>query len=173
LPGEGLIIEHVDENQVNNTDENHCLVDIEQADGLQHLNININSGDAEDPYPTGINNSFTSDSTPSSKKYDSTDSQVAVAAIAHDGNDIIANVKVGSAGPQWINNVSVLRTYASAHSKNAYIMVDDLPGWKKIHEDSTDGVTNIYATACDALAFNRKVGLYIDENKVYSIIANS
>ncbi len=104
------------------------------------------------------------------KKYDSSDSLVAVTAIARDGNDITANLKVGNVGPTWINNLSILRVYASSHSKNTYVIASGLPGWRKIHEDSTDGVTNVYATSCDALAFNRQVDLYVDDTKVYRIV---
>lgn len=55
LPGEGCIIEHIDNNQTNNTNENHYLVDIEQSDGRSDLNKNANRGDASDPYPTASN----------------------------------------------------------------------------------------------------------------------
>jgi immune inhibitor A len=51
LPGEGMMIEHVDENQTNNTNENHYLVDIEQCDGNFDLNNNANRGDTTDPFP--------------------------------------------------------------------------------------------------------------------------
>ncbi len=96
LPGAGLIILHVDENQTSNTDETHYLVDVVQADGNADLEKNANSGDATDPYPTGTNNALTATSTPNSKSYDGTDSLVSVTNIQRSGTNITANVQVGS-----------------------------------------------------------------------------
>ena len=70
LPGEGLVIEHCDDNLTSNTDENHYLVDVEQADGQRHLNLGANSGDSTDPFPTSTNTVFDATSTPSSLAYD-------------------------------------------------------------------------------------------------------
>ncbi|HZH38056.1 MAG TPA: M6 family metalloprotease domain-containing protein, partial [Flavisolibacter sp.] len=66
IPGEGMLIEHIDETRSNNTNENRYLVDVEQADGLRQLNTNANSGDGNDPFPTATNNKFTVSSTPNS-----------------------------------------------------------------------------------------------------------
>ena len=51
LPAAGMLIEHCDDNQANNTDEDHYLVDVEQADGRRDLNLNANRGDATDVFP--------------------------------------------------------------------------------------------------------------------------
>ena len=66
LPGEGLLIEHIDDAKNNNTDENHYLVDIEQADGRRDLNLNANRGDGTDPYPTAASADLHGTSTPNS-----------------------------------------------------------------------------------------------------------
>jgi immune inhibitor A len=95
LPGEGLIIEHVDEAKNNNTDEDHYLVDIEQADGRRDLNLNANRGDATDPFPTSTNRSFTASSSPNSNAYSGTPSKVSVTNIARCGDRITALVNVG------------------------------------------------------------------------------
>ena len=51
LPGEGLLVYHVDEAIEGNEDENHPLVKLLEADGLNHLRDGANRGDAGDPYP--------------------------------------------------------------------------------------------------------------------------
>ena len=43
LPGEGLLIWHIDESIGNNDDYLHKLVDLEEADGLNHLDNIWNS----------------------------------------------------------------------------------------------------------------------------------
>ncbi|MCX6647025.1 MAG: M6 family metalloprotease domain-containing protein, partial [bacterium] len=45
LPGEGLLIWHVDDTQGNNDNENHKLLDVEEADGHDDLDHNANNGD--------------------------------------------------------------------------------------------------------------------------------
>lgn len=90
LPSEGVLIWHVDENQSGNdhqwypgyTSSGHYLVALEQADGQWHMEQNINSGEAGDPYPgTTSNTEFSFWSTPDSKAYNGTDTQVYISAI--------------------------------------------------------------------------------------------
>lgn len=163
LPGEGLIIEHIDENQSNNTDENHYLVDIEQCDGKRDLNKNANSGDVGDAYPAGGQNSFTATTTPNSKAYDGSDSKVEVTAIANSGANITAKVKAGAAaaGPVWYNNKKVIQTFASVDSQNAWANIDGI-GWRRIKTGSADGVTNVFNVLCEAAANGRKVNVFAD-----------
>lgn len=95
LPGEGLIIEHVDDNLSSNTDENHYLVDIEQGDGARNLNTNANAGDARDPFPSGANNEFTGSSLPNSNAYDGSSSNISVTNIQRSGVNITADIGFG------------------------------------------------------------------------------
>lgn len=167
LPGEGCIIEHVDDNQVNNTDETHYLVDIEQADGQSHLNSNANSGDAGDPFPTATNNAFAMGTTPNSNAYDGSDSKVAVTNIQRSGDLITADINVGGgAAMEWHTNKSVLQTYTTYHSQNAWARIQDL-GWRKIETGSADGVTNMFQALCVAQANNRSVSVFVDDSKIY------
>lgn len=168
LPGEGLIIEHVDENQANNTDENHYLVDIEQCDGRADLNKNANSGDATDAYPAGGQDKFTASTTPSSKAYDGSDSNVEVTTISSSGANITAKVKVGvaaAAGPIWYHNLNVIQTFASVDSQNAWANIQTL-GWRKVKAGSSDGVTNLFSLFCESLANGKKVHVYADANVI-------
>jgi hypothetical protein len=51
LPGEGLLVWHVDDAQEDNSDEQHHLVGLLQADGLRELEQDLNRGDGGDCYP--------------------------------------------------------------------------------------------------------------------------
>jgi immune inhibitor A len=169
LPGEGLIIEHIDDNKTNNTDESHYLVDIEQADGLRELNKNIDSGDPGDAFPAGGNSSFTSSSNPNSKDYNDNDSKVAVTAIAKSGNNITAKINVGGVqAKEWKNNVTVSRVYTSYHSKNCWAYLQGV-GWRKIDPLSPDGVTNFFIPLCEARANTKTVNVLVDSSKIYQI----
>ncbi|MEE3877546.1 M6 family metalloprotease domain-containing protein [Vibrio sp. YYF0003] len=172
LPGEGMIIEHVDENKTNNTDESHYLVDIEQADGQRHLNTNANSGDSNDPYPSGSNNRFSNTSTPNSKSYSGADSKVTVSDITRVSNNITANVNVGgAAAKEWKHNVAVSRTYATVHTNNCWAYLAGI-GWRKIDGISNDGVSNVFNLLVNARAFDRPVSVQIDGSKIYAAYMN-
>jgi immune inhibitor A len=95
LPGDGLLVWHIDENQPGNTDENHYKVGLVQADNKKDLELAHNRGDAGDPYPgTSNNTSFTSASTPNSKSFAGADTCVSVSAISASGPTMSANVSV-------------------------------------------------------------------------------
>jgi immune inhibitor A len=169
LPGEGCLIEHVDENQSNNTDESHYLVDIEQCDGRFDLNSNANAGDATDPFPGGGSvGSFTATTTPNSKAYDGSDSKVEVTEIQPSGVNIAAKVTVGAvtaAGPAWHYNKKVLQTFASNAAQNAWANIDSL-GWRKVKPSAPDGVTNLFSLFCEAVANGQLVTVYADGSEV-------
>lgn len=98
LPGPGLLIFHVDEGAFPaagsadqykyNKDPEHYAIDLEQADGLRHLNTSTSRGDANDPFPTAANDAFTPVSNPSSLAYGATDGSVMVTNIRREGSDI-------------------------------------------------------------------------------------
>ena len=166
LPGEGLIIEHIDENQGNNTDENHYLVDVEQSDGKADLNKNANSGDAGDPFPGAGHTSFTVGTTPSSRAYDGSDSKVEVTAIANSGSNITATVKVGTVTVTgWVYSKLVVQTFASADSQNAWAYIESV-GWRKIKTGAADGVTDLFALFCEAQANGQRVTVFVDASVV-------
>jgi len=120
LPGSGLLIYHVDEQQLlpyndpplndnewypGHTSYGHYLVALEQADGLYDLEQN-EWADAGDPYP-GITGNTTFDfiSKPSSQDYDATDTYVAVRNISSSGLSMTADffvLPVEVAPPQLV-----------------------------------------------------------------------
>jgi immune inhibitor A len=82
LPGSGLLLWHVDEAQPGNTDENHYKVGLLQADGKRDLELNVNRGDAGDPFPGSANKSaVTQSTTPSTTSYGGADTCVSVKSI--------------------------------------------------------------------------------------------
>ena len=171
LPGEGLIISHIDDNKSNNNDQTHYLVDIEQCDGKLDLNKYINRGDAGDPYPSTANTVFTSSTTPNSRDYSDKDSKVTVENIKRSGDDITATVKVNInivLTKEWYYNKNVASTFAHCTTQWAWASIDTL-GWRRIKDGSSDGVTNMFDACCEAVANNRKVHVYADGDFIYTM----
>ncbi|HET9963071.1 MAG TPA: M6 family metalloprotease domain-containing protein [Nitrospiraceae bacterium] len=95
LPGDGLLIWHIDENQPGNTDENHYKVGLVQADGKRDLELDHNRGDSGDPYPGSSNNSSLTDSTtPNSKSYAGANTCVSISNISASAATMTATVRV-------------------------------------------------------------------------------
>ena len=97
LPGEGLLIWHIDEeimfskwssNTVNN-DENHKGMDLEEADGDDDLDTGENRGDDGDPFRAG---SFSKDTYPNSLAYNGSESGWKIYNIEVDGDNIIVDI---------------------------------------------------------------------------------
>mgnify|MGYP002877648354 CR=1 FL=1 len=98
IPGEGLLIWHIDEeimdskwnsNTVNN-DEEHKGMDLEEADGDDDLDSKANRGDDGDPYTSG---SFSKDTYPNSLAYNDTESGWKIENIEVDGDNIVVDIK--------------------------------------------------------------------------------
>lgn len=109
LSGAGLLIFHVDPAvTTGNTNENHPLVDLEQADGNRDLNLNRNRGDGGDPFP-GLSNNRTFDgfSKPDSRDYALTQSYVGVRKISNPGSVMYADLDVGTRPYVVINSMTV------------------------------------------------------------------
>ncbi len=160
IPGEGLMVLHIDENQKNNNDQEHYLVDIEQCDGRLDLNRNANRGDEDDLFPIGHKDAFSADTYPSSRMYGGNDSGVALKNIRRKGEDIVLDISAGAvhtgavhAGAVHADAVSVAdvpaaavstatrycsreptMTLAHRGSRWAWAYVSDL-GWQRIKEE--------------------------------------
>ncbi|HQR80636.1 MAG TPA: M6 family metalloprotease domain-containing protein [Actinomycetota bacterium] len=95
LPGDGLLIWHIDDAIANNTNESHYRVALMQADGARHLENNTNRGDGGDPFPGSANNrTFNASSNPGSKSYGSVDTCVSVTSISDSASVMTASVTV-------------------------------------------------------------------------------
>ncbi len=87
-----MLIWHVDEGQSSNADENHKRVDLEEADGLAHLDSETNSGDAGDPFPgTSAKTTFNDASNPNTKNYSGAATLAAVTGISASSATMTAN----------------------------------------------------------------------------------
>lgn len=101
LPGAGLLVWHVDETrntyELQNDDETHKLVDLEEAAGWQSLDSGSDSGGADDPYPgTSINRAFNDTSTPDAKTYGGAASKVVVDQIGDSATTMSARLGAGT-----------------------------------------------------------------------------
>jgi immune inhibitor A len=100
LPGEGLLVWHIDDALDSNRDENHYKVALVQADGRRDLERTANRGDAGDAYPGATGNArITAKTTPSSRSYAGVDSSVAITNIRATAGMIKAKIAVRSTKP--------------------------------------------------------------------------
>ena len=107
LPGSGLLIWHIWEGASSATDANQNeggrrLIDLREADGLNHLDLGANRGDAGDPFPGTSNNTvFDDTSNPSSRLYCSSGigfcdpSGVSITGMSASGATMTATMAVG------------------------------------------------------------------------------
>jgi immune inhibitor A len=100
LPGEGLLVYHIDDAIDSNDDENHPKVKLLEADNRAHLHNASNRGDDGDVYPgRSANVTLDATSSPDSKSYAGVDSCVAITNITKSGNNIRARIRVKCAAP--------------------------------------------------------------------------
>ena len=177
LPGAGLLIWHIDgkvakdnsilvNNKVNAMPCNngtpcsvqHYAVALQQADGLWELEKNTNKGNAGDPYPGSTGNtSFTDNTSPDSRLYNYTTSDVGVTSISTSGENIIATLSVPTAvSPyqwQWREPLPQGNTLESvAFGKNLFVAVGgggtvitspDGTTWTKRESGTTGDLKNV------------------------------
>ncbi len=109
LPGDGLCVFHVDDNQPGNSDESHYLVGLLQADGHADLEHGSNRGDAGDSFPGDADNrKLDGTTTPGTLSYAGQDTGVAVLDISDSGPVMTVSVRVGaSAGDETGHDLAV------------------------------------------------------------------
>jgi M6 family metalloprotease-like protein len=92
LHNTGLLIWHIDDDVIDaksfynrvNSDAHHKGVDLEEADGLAHLDRSVNRGDPGDPYPGSTGNTtFDAGSMPNSLSYQGGLSGLAIRNVSH------------------------------------------------------------------------------------------
>ena len=94
LPGSGVAIWHIDENQSDNTNPLAYKVGLLQADGLRQLEQGKNSGDAGDLYRgTAGSNRADDSSNPSTRAHNGLKSKVAI-GVAFSGANATVKIKV-------------------------------------------------------------------------------
>jgi len=145
LPGEGLLIWHIDESRRNNTDETHYLVALEQADGLFDLENDVNRGDANDPWISSVSG-FTETSTPNTTLYNGSASGIRVTAISASSNvmtaDLIVNwppATITFVDPTPSNNSNLNKDYVFVNVTASEPLSTALLEWNGTNETMTSG----------------------------------
>jgi hypothetical protein len=99
LPGDGLLIYHVDDSVSQQNNPARYKVDVEQADGRSDLNNGLNRGDAGDPWPGSFSKrTFDTNSIPDSKAYSGAETSVSVTGISDSADTMTADFAVE---PSW------------------------------------------------------------------------
>ncbi len=100
LPGEGLLIWHIDDNVGGNSNDWHPRVFLEQADGKYDLQNDNNNGDAGDPFrgPAYVDE-FNDMTDPGSKDYNNNSTEVAVWNISNSDSLMTANLDINWSRP--------------------------------------------------------------------------
>jgi len=95
LPGDGLLVWHIDENQSGNTNESHYKVALLESDAQRHLENNVNPGDGGDPYPgdRGVH-AVTGSTSPSTRSYANQPTCVSITDISASGPTMTASLRV-------------------------------------------------------------------------------
>lgn len=89
-----------------------------------------------------------------------TSARAAVVQAWHDvGIDIVPVLS-------WQYNKSVLSTFTSPHSMNAWAYIQD-NGWRKVQTLTPDGVSSVFTLLVEAQASNRKVHAYVDGSLIH------
>lgn len=93
LPGEGLLVWHIDDSQGNNDDPSHPRVALMQADGARQLETRFNLGDPNDPFRLA-DETFADDTNPSSRSYSGLPTTVIVKTRSASGPRMKVDVTV-------------------------------------------------------------------------------
>ena len=95
LPGDGLLLWHIDDSKPTNTDENHYKVGLLQADGARNLETGANRGDGGDPFPgSGNITKVSGTTTPNTKSFTGSDTCVSLTNISASAATMTATVSV-------------------------------------------------------------------------------
>ncbi|NHN58954.1 M6 family metalloprotease domain-containing protein [Halorussus rarus] len=150
LPGEGLLITHIDESRTDNQDAGRKLVDVEAADGDRDMDAERNRGDAGDPFPGSTNaDAFAPSTTPGSTLYDGSASGLEITDVTTDGTDVGVNiVPSASASPSSVDYGEV---HVAETATDAVTVTND--GYRDLN------VTGVRIAGADAASFEISSGI--------------
>jgi immune inhibitor A len=95
MPGDGLLVYHVDETVDSNENENHPFIRLISADGLNALHDGKSRGGPGDPFPgTSKNVALTDTSTPNARSYAGASTCVTVTSISDSAASMTARLCV-------------------------------------------------------------------------------
>ena len=124
LPGNGLLIWHVNENKTNNNDETCYLVGLVQADNLKDLENKVNNGDTGDTFPGSTNKrSFGNTTTPSSLLCDLTTREMSITSISNSGNSMTFTASVPPIVPSLVGQCKTIEIVAPAHIEATTMLI--------------------------------------------------
>jgi immune inhibitor A len=145
LPGDGLLLWHIDDSKPTNTDENHYKVGLVQADGLRQLETRVNRGDGGDPFPGSKSiTTVSTTTTPSTKSYTGTDTCVSLTNIPASAASMSVGVKVRC----QTKNLKELKENIKEKIENKRLIKDNIKDFKEIenkrlikdHKELKEGV---------------------------------
>jgi M6 family metalloprotease-like protein len=165
LPDSGLAIWHIDENGNNSNEQMtaalHYECSIEQADNRFDLERRINTGDANDLFGAPGNTQFNDSTSPDSKWWDGSNSDLKISEISASGNVMTFKTQ-GTVG--WVYGKQVLYVSGSHNTLWAHTIIEGFDGWRKIKPTSMDGVSNILVILKTAVAYRRRVNVLFEAN---------
>ncbi len=110
LPGEGLLVYHVDDSTTSNANEAHYKVGLVQADGLKGLESGSDQGDAGDPYPGSTGNAaFSGTSNPNSHSYGGVRTCVSITDISASAPAMSVRLAVSCPRPPAVKDPTLRR----------------------------------------------------------------
>lgn len=173
VAGEGLAIWHVAPdliaarrpfNEVNSIDPHG--IDLEQADGLDHLGNDVNRGDSGDPYPGSTGNTaFGPSTTPNSELTDNSASGLVVDSITINGDMSIAFRVMFNQVDELVTTSLGAGTEVivdGSYEDAPYSVTKAYPGMMEISVDSIQGDTlirHVFQSWSDAGARTHNVAL--------------
>lgn len=124
LPGsnKGLLIWHVDNSVSSNTDENHYMVDLEEASGTQHLERRGSGrGNDSDYFRSTTMSSFSATTTPNNKSYARTALGLNISGISAAGQTMTFTVSGNTTISVPNAPILSIGTWGTVRSNTSYI----------------------------------------------------
>jgi immune inhibitor A len=110
LPGDGLLVYHIDDSVQTNANESHYKVGLIQADAARGLELGVDRGDGGDPYPGSAGNmALTTTSTPNSHSYGGLDTCVGITGIGASASIMRMDLTVSCAAPPPVDEPTLRR----------------------------------------------------------------
>jgi len=170
LPGEGLLVWHIDETMTDNNSAwypgctsctGHYMVALVQADGLYSLEKNANSGDGGDPFPgTGNRQAFSRATTPGNNLYSGVSSGFRITGISPSGPTMTADITLIettiTSAPGALSNVTQATfTFCSPTLSATFECARDAGAWSACTSPATfsglaDGTHTFRVRAVDS-----------------------